>query len=91
MGKSFDTYAPLGPLLVTPDEFPDPNDVALKCWVDAEEVQGGNTGDCIFSAAELISWVSQICTLEPGDLLFTGAPPPASDTSANHHASCSQA
>jgi 2-keto-4-pentenoate hydratase/2-oxohepta-3-ene-1,7-dioic acid hydratase in catechol pathway len=37
MGKSFDTYAPLGPLLVTPDEFPDPNDVALKCWVDAEE------------------------------------------------------
>lgn len=74
MGKSFDTYAPLGPLLVTPDEFPDPNDVALKCWIDAEEVQSGRTGDCIFTAAELISWVSQICTLEAGDLIFTGTP-----------------
>jgi 2,4-didehydro-3-deoxy-L-rhamnonate hydrolase len=74
MGKSFDTYAPIGPLLVTPDEFENPDDVHLTCWIDNEEVQHGRTGDCIFTAPELISWVSQICTLEPGDLLFTGTP-----------------
>jgi 2-keto-4-pentenoate hydratase/2-oxohepta-3-ene-1,7-dioic acid hydratase in catechol pathway len=74
MGKSFDTYAPIGPLLITPDEFANPDDVHLTCWIDNEEVQQGRTGDCIFTAAELISWASQICTLEPGDILFTGTP-----------------
>jgi 2,4-diketo-3-deoxy-L-fuconate hydrolase len=74
MGKSFDTYAPIGPYLVTPDEFPNPEDVRVTCWIDGEEVQDGRTGDCIFTAPELVSWASQICTLEPGDLIFTGTP-----------------
>ena len=74
MGKSFDTYAPLGPVLVTPDELPDPNDVRVRCWIDGEEVQDGRTADCIFTVAELIAWASQISTLEVGDLLFTGTP-----------------
>ena len=75
MGKSFDTFAPLGPMLVTPDEFADHDDIQIKCWIDDEQVQSGRTSDCIFSVAELISWVSQICTLETGDLIFTGTPP----------------
>jgi 2-keto-4-pentenoate hydratase/2-oxohepta-3-ene-1,7-dioic acid hydratase in catechol pathway len=74
MGKSFDTYAPLGPMLVTLDEFPDPNDIRVRCWIDGEEVQDGRTADCIFTVAELIAWASQISTLEVGDLLFTGTP-----------------
>lgn len=74
MGKSFDTYAPLGPLLVTPDEFANREDVTVRCWIDGEEVQDGRTGDCIFRASELVAWASQICTLEPGDLIFTGTP-----------------
>jgi len=75
MGKSFDSYAPIGPLLVTPDELADPNDLAVRCWIDGTEVQNGRTSDCIFSVAQLIAWASQICTLEPGDLIFTGTPP----------------
>src|SRR4051812_12313684 len=74
MGKSFDTFAPLGPMLVTADEFPNRDDIQIKCWIDNEQVQSGRTSDCIFSVAELISWVSQICTLEAGDLIFTGTP-----------------
>ena len=74
MGKSFDTFAPLGPVLVTPDEFANRDDVGIRCWIDGELVQDGRTSDCIFSVAQLIAWVSQISTLEPGDLIFTGTP-----------------
>ena len=74
MGKSFDTFAPLGPVLVTPDEFANRDDVGIRCWIDGELVQDGRTSDCIFSIAQLIAWVSQISTLEPGDLIFTGTP-----------------
>ena len=74
MGKSFDTFAPLGPVVVTPDEFGNRDDVGIRCWIDGELVQDGRTSDCIFSVAQLIAWVSQISTLEPGDLIFTGTP-----------------
>lgn len=74
MGKSFDTFAPVGPFLVTPDGLEDPNDLGVRCWIDGEEVQNGRTGDCIFTVAELVVWASQICTLEPGDMIFTGTP-----------------
>ena len=74
MGKSFDTYAPIGPVLVTPDELADPDDVGIVCRLNGEEVQRGHTGDCIFSVPVLVSWLSSICTLEPGDLVFTGTP-----------------
>lgn len=74
MAKSFDTYAPLGPVLVTPDELADPDDVGLSCRVDGEVVQSSRTSDLIFPVAALIAWTSRICTLEPGDLIFTGTP-----------------
>jgi 2-keto-4-pentenoate hydratase/2-oxohepta-3-ene-1,7-dioic acid hydratase in catechol pathway len=74
MAKSFDTYAPLGPVLTTTDELADPDDLHLSCAVDGETVQSSRTGDLIFSVPELIAWVSRICTLEPGDLVFTGTP-----------------
>ncbi|MCC6224664.1 MAG: fumarylacetoacetate hydrolase family protein [Thermoleophilia bacterium] len=74
MGKSFDTYAPLGPVLVTPDELPDRDDIGLACRVDGEVVQSSRTGDLIFPIPTLLAWVSRICTLEPGDLIFTGTP-----------------
>jgi 2-keto-4-pentenoate hydratase/2-oxohepta-3-ene-1,7-dioic acid hydratase in catechol pathway len=74
MGKSFDTFAPIGPLVVTPDELSNPNDLRVRCWIDGEEVQDGRTADCIFTVAELVAWASQISTLEVGDLIFTGTP-----------------
>jgi 2,4-didehydro-3-deoxy-L-rhamnonate hydrolase len=74
MGKSFDTFAPIGPVLVTPDELRNPNDLSIRSWIDGKEVQSGRTSDCIFSVAQLISWLSQISTLAPGDLIFTGTP-----------------
>ena len=74
IGKSYDTYAPTGPVLVTTDELPDPDDLAIRCLLDGEEVQSSRTSDLIFSVPELIAWASRICTLEPGDLFFTGTP-----------------
>lgn len=74
MGKSYDTYAPIGPVLITPDELDDPNDVHVVCRLNGEEVQRASTADCIFSVAQLVSWLSGVCTLEPGDLIFTGTP-----------------
>lgn len=74
MAKSFDTYAPVGPVLVTPDELANRDDVGIRCRVDGEVVQSSGTGDLIFAVPELIEWVSRVCTLEPGDLLFTGTP-----------------
>jgi 2-keto-4-pentenoate hydratase/2-oxohepta-3-ene-1,7-dioic acid hydratase in catechol pathway len=74
MAKSFDTYAPTGPLVVTLDELNDPDDVGLSTTLDGEVVQSSRTSDLIFSVPELIAWTSRICTLEPGDLIFTGTP-----------------
>lgn len=74
MAKSFDTYAPTGPYLVTVDELDDRDDISLQCSLDGEEMQASSTGSLIFSVPELISWTSHIATLEPGDLFFTGTP-----------------
>jgi 2-keto-4-pentenoate hydratase/2-oxohepta-3-ene-1,7-dioic acid hydratase in catechol pathway len=74
MGKSFDTYAPIGPVLVTPDELENPDDVGIRCRLDGEEVQNGRSSDFVFSIEQMISWASRICTLAPGDLFFTGTP-----------------
>ncbi len=74
MAKSFDTYAPIGPVLVTPDELEHPDDLAVRCRIDGEEVQSSRTNDLIFPVSELIAWISRICTLEAGDLIFTGTP-----------------
>jgi 2-keto-4-pentenoate hydratase/2-oxohepta-3-ene-1,7-dioic acid hydratase in catechol pathway len=74
MAKSFDTYAPLGPVLVSPDELADPDDLKIECRVDGEVVQSSRTSDLIFPVPELIAWISRICTLEAGDLIYTGTP-----------------
>ncbi|WP_405875441.1 MULTISPECIES: fumarylacetoacetate hydrolase family protein [unclassified Streptomyces] len=72
--KSYDTFSPIGPYLVTVDEFEDPDDIEVAGWVDDLEVQRGRTSDLIFSVPELIAWLSKRVTFEPGDLIFTGTP-----------------
>ncbi len=74
LGKSFDTFGPIGPAVVSLDELADPNALSLACAVDGEVVQDSRTSDLIFSVPELIAYLSAICTLEPGDLTFTGTP-----------------
>ncbi len=74
MGKSLDGYGPIGPALVTLDAFSDPNDLALTCDVAGERMQSGRTGDMIFPVPALVAYLSKWCTLEPGDLIFTGTP-----------------
>ncbi|NJA59358.1 fumarylacetoacetate hydrolase family protein, partial [Streptomyces sp. NEAU-H3] len=73
-GKSYPGFAPVGPWLVTPDEFENPDDLALGCAVNGEEVQNGRTRDLIFSVPALISRLSAVLPLLPGDVLFTGTP-----------------
>ncbi|HZR01519.1 MAG TPA: fumarylacetoacetate hydrolase family protein [Chloroflexota bacterium] len=73
-GKWFDTFGPLGPWLVTADEVPDPQALAIQTRVNGEVRQKASTADMIFSLAETIEWISQFLTLEPGDLIATGTP-----------------
>lgn len=74
LGKSFPGFGPTGPCLVTPDEFEDRNNIALRCDVDGQTVQSGQTSQMIFSIPELVARISTICELLPGDLIFTGTP-----------------
>lgn len=74
VGKSFDTFAPLGPALVTKDEVPDPHNLELILTVNGEVRQHSNTGNTIFSIPFLIAYLSQVMTLEPGDVVSTGTP-----------------
>jgi 2-keto-4-pentenoate hydratase/2-oxohepta-3-ene-1,7-dioic acid hydratase in catechol pathway len=74
-GKGFDGFCPLGPALVTADEIPDPQSLALTCTLNGERVQTGHTGDMIFTIAELIAFLSRDTTLLPGTLILTGTPP----------------
>jgi 2-keto-4-pentenoate hydratase/2-oxohepta-3-ene-1,7-dioic acid hydratase in catechol pathway len=73
-GKSFDTFAPLGPYVVTPDEVGNPHALSLVCKVDGEVRQNGNTKDFIFDIPYLIEFMSRNVTLEPGDIITTGTP-----------------
>lgn len=73
-GKSCETFNPLGPWLVTPDELPDPQALRLRSWVNGKVRQDSSTKDMIFSVARLIYELSQVTVLEPGDLLNTGTP-----------------
>ncbi|MDE4173146.1 fumarylacetoacetate hydrolase family protein [Phaeobacter sp. PT47_59] len=74
-GKSCDTFGPIGPWLVTRDEVADPQNLALSCDVNGKRMQTGTTGKMIFSVAEIISHLSQLMTLHPGDVIATGTPP----------------
>jgi 2,4-diketo-3-deoxy-L-fuconate hydrolase len=73
-GKSFDTFAPLGPALVTPDEIEDIGKLNLTSLVDGTVMQEGNTGDMIFSVPFIIEFISRDMTLNPGDVISTGTP-----------------
>ena len=73
-GKSFDTFCPLGPELVTANELPDPQNLRLTCELNGEVMQDANTGDMIFPVAELISFLSTGVTLLPGTVILTGTP-----------------
>ncbi len=73
-GKTFDTFAPLGPRLVTPDEIPDPNALQIRTILNDDVVQDWTTSDMIFDVAELISFLSGSTTLLPGTVILTGTP-----------------
>lgn len=74
-GKSLDTFCPLGPWLVTPDEIPDVQALGIRCSVSGEVMQDASTSDMFFGVAELIAELSRSFTLEPGDVIATGTPP----------------
>ncbi|HEY7759198.1 MAG TPA: fumarylacetoacetate hydrolase family protein [Burkholderiales bacterium] len=74
-GKGFDTFAPLGPWVVTADEIHDPQNLAMWLDVNGKRMQTGNTKTMIFSVAKLVSYISQCMTLKPGDVVTTGTPP----------------
>ncbi len=74
LGKSHAGFGPIGPVVVTADEFDDPDDVAFECRLGDEVVQHGRTSEMIFPVAELVARISAVCELRPGDLIFTGTP-----------------
>jgi 2-keto-4-pentenoate hydratase/2-oxohepta-3-ene-1,7-dioic acid hydratase in catechol pathway len=73
-GKTFDTFCPLGPCLVTPDEIPNPNDLSIKTVLNGETVQNWSTKDMIFDVPALIEFLSGSTTLVPGTVILTGTP-----------------
>jgi len=74
LGKSRESFGPIGPALVSSETVGDPNQLAMSCDVAGERMQDGSTADMIFSVAELVSYLSRHCPLEAGDLIFTGTP-----------------
>jgi 2-keto-4-pentenoate hydratase/2-oxohepta-3-ene-1,7-dioic acid hydratase in catechol pathway len=75
LAKSHPGFAPSGPVLVSPEEFDDPDDLALGCEVNGQTMQSARTSHMIFPVAELIAYLSSVVTLLPGDVIFTGTPP----------------
>ncbi len=73
-GKMLDTFGPLGPALVTRDEVPDPHILSIKTTLNGQVLQDGNTADMIFRVPFIIKYISEIVTLEPGDVIMTGTP-----------------
>jgi len=74
LGKSFDSFAPLGPSIATADSVPDPNNLRISCKINGELLQNSSTNELIFKPIELVSYISQVMTLEPGDVIYTGTP-----------------
>ena len=75
LGKDFDTFAPVGPVIVTPDEGLDPHNLQIQLRLNGTTMQNSNTKEFIFGVPHLQWFLSQVITLEPGDLIFTGTPP----------------
>jgi 2,4-didehydro-3-deoxy-L-rhamnonate hydrolase len=73
-GKSLDTFCPVGPRLVPREEIADPQQLGIRCILNGETMQDSSTSQMIFSVAQIIAYVSQVITLEPGDLIATGTP-----------------
>jgi len=74
LGKSHAGFGPIGPVAVSPDEFPDRDDIGFECRLGQQTVQSGRTADMIFGIDHLVAWLSTVCELLPGDLVFTGTP-----------------
>ncbi len=74
-GKSHDSFAPLGPYLVTKDEIPDPQNLKLWTRINGETLQNGNTSTMVFNVRQIVAYLSNFMTLEPGDVILTGTPP----------------
>ena len=74
-GKSADTFGPIGPWLVTKDEVPDPQNLAMYLDVNGERMQTGSTSTMIFNVAHIVAYLSQFMSLQPGDVISTGTPP----------------
>ena len=74
LGKNFDTFCPIGPCVVTSDELTEPANVRLRTFLNGELMQDGSTADWIFSLPRLLSFLSRVMTLEPGDIVSTGTP-----------------
>lgn len=75
LGKTFDTFAPYGPAMTTPDEAGDAHHLKIQLRVNGRTLQDSTTAQLIFRLDELIAYISQVCTLMPGDVIFTGTPP----------------
>jgi 2-keto-4-pentenoate hydratase/2-oxohepta-3-ene-1,7-dioic acid hydratase in catechol pathway len=75
IGKTWDTFAPMGPVLVTADEGLDPHNLPIRCVLNGEVMQNSNTGQFVFNIPDIIAYLSRIVTLEAGDVVFTGTPP----------------
>lgn len=75
LGKTFDTFAPFGPVLTTRDEIPRPDRLRIQLRLNGQTLQDSSTEQLIFGVEELVSYVSNVCTLAPGDVIFTGTPP----------------
>jgi 2-keto-4-pentenoate hydratase/2-oxohepta-3-ene-1,7-dioic acid hydratase in catechol pathway len=74
LGKNFDTFCPIGPCVVTRDEIPHPDRIGLRTFLNGQKMQDGSTADWLFSLPQLLSFLSQRITLEPGDIVSTGTP-----------------
>ena len=74
MGKTFDTFAPFGPAIVTADKIADPHNLRISLEIGGETLQDSNTSNLIFGIPQLIAFLSSVFTLEPGDLISTGTP-----------------
>jgi 2-keto-4-pentenoate hydratase/2-oxohepta-3-ene-1,7-dioic acid hydratase in catechol pathway len=75
VGKTFDTFAPTGPVLVTADELPDPHHLAIRLRLNGQTMQDSTTSQMIFTVPQVVAYLAQVMTLEVGDLIFTGTPP----------------
>eukprot|EP00043_Microstomoeca_roanoka_P004663 m.51102 g.51102 ORF g.51102 m.51102 type:complete len:289 (+) comp12593_c0_seq4:148-1014(+) len=75
IGKTFDTFAPIGPAIVTLAELGDPHNLGIRCRLNGETVQDSNTNQLVFKTEAIIEWLTQFVTLQPGDLILTGTPP----------------